>query len=73
MPPQLRDPDDPREWLRRAHSDLAAACEHRPGSAVLFENRCFDAQQAAEKAVKAVLVHRRLVYPLIEIVSPEEV
>jgi len=29
---------------------------------VLFEDVCFDAQQAAEKAIKAVLVRRRVTF-----------
>lgn len=49
-------PDDPREWLRWAKSNLTLA-----GTAlkdVDFADLCFDAQQAAEKAIKAVFIHR---------------
>jgi HEPN domain-containing protein len=56
-------PDDPREWLNRARSSLAiAAATHIPE--VYLEDLCFDAQQAAEKALKAVLlsVEVRLAY-----------
>jgi HEPN domain-containing protein len=54
-------PDDPREWLRRARSNLALA---RARSAdVYLEDLCFEAQQAAEKAVKAVLIHRGVEVP----------
>jgi HEPN domain-containing protein len=31
--------------------------------AVLYEDRCFDAQQAAEKALKAILVQRQVAFP----------
>lgn len=48
-------PDDPREWLRRARSNLALAKAKDPD--VYLEDLCFEAQQAAEKAVKAVLIH----------------
>jgi len=45
-------PDDPQEWLRRARSNLTRARARLPN--VYLEDLCFDAQQAAEKAVKAV-------------------
>jgi HEPN domain-containing protein len=42
-------------WLAYAESDLAVAHGvDRPG--VILETLCFHAQQAAEKAIKAVLV-----------------
>ncbi len=53
MPPESRTPGSPRDWLRRARSDLALAKAPLP-SGVLYEDLCFHAQQAAEKAVKAV-------------------
>ena len=49
-------PDDPREWLNRARSNLAIA-KNRVQDAYL-EDLCFDAQQAAEKAIKAMLILR---------------
>src|SRR5829696_10527795 len=57
MPPERRPPDDPREWLNRARSNLVRAQAILPG--VYLEDLCFDAQQAAEKAIKAVLIARR--------------
>lgn len=56
-PPKRLPPDDPREWLRRARSNLALAKARGPD--VYLEDLCFEAQQAAEKAVKAVLIRRR--------------
>ena len=50
-----RDPSDPREWLRRARSSLALASTTPASPEVLYEELCFEAQQAAEKAVKSVL------------------
>jgi HEPN domain-containing protein len=38
-------PDDPREWIRRAKSNLTIAGSDIPG--VDFADLCFDAQQAA--------------------------
>ena len=49
-------PDDPREWLNRARSNLARARKMIPG--VYLEDLCFDAQQGTEKAIKAVFVRR---------------
>jgi len=56
-------PDDPREWLNRARSNLLSARQTIPG--VYLEDLCFAAQQAAEKAIKAVLVHLGLTFPYI--------
>jgi HEPN domain-containing protein len=63
MPPELRDPTDPREWLRRARSNLARAGAGLPTPEVLYEDLAFDAQQAAEKAIKAVLVGKAAAFP----------
>ncbi len=63
MPPNHRDPTQAAEWLRRARSNLARARAGRSAPEVLYEDLCFDAQQAAEKAIKAVLVHRQISFP----------
>jgi HEPN domain-containing protein len=63
MPPERRPPDDPREWLNRARSNLVRARATQPG--VYLEDLCFDAQQAAEKAMKAVLIARGGAFPLV--------
>jgi HEPN domain-containing protein len=55
------DPDDPREWLIRARSALAHARAKLPE--VLFEDLCYSAQQAAEKALKAIFVSLKLPFP----------
>jgi len=56
-----RSPDNPAEWLGRARSSLALSAAKTPG--VLYEDLCFQAQQAAEKALKAVFVSRKIPYP----------
>jgi HEPN domain-containing protein/predicted nucleotidyltransferase len=56
-------PTDPREWLNRAKSNLEGAAHAAPG--VYLEDLCFDAQQAAEKAIKAVFIHRGETFPYI--------
>ena len=58
-----RDPSHPESWLRRARSNLARARSLADVSDVVYEDPCFDAQQAAEKALKAVLVHRKVDFP----------
>ena len=47
-------PNDPREWLNRAGSNLTR--QAGPLDGVYLEDCCFDAQQAAEKAIKAVFL-----------------
>jgi len=56
-----RSPDNPAEWITRSKSSLALAAATPPG--VLYEDLCFQAQQAAEKALKAVFVFRKIPYP----------
>jgi HEPN domain-containing protein len=56
MPPDPSGPEDPREWLRRALSNLSRARDSHRQPNVLFEDLCFDAQQASEKALKALFV-----------------
>ena len=52
----------PEEWLNRARSNLAIAKQPKPAE-VVWEDLCFDAQQAAEKAIKAVLVSKKIEFP----------
>jgi len=68
MPPEERfPPDDPRAWPSRARSNLARAGESSDD--VFFEDLCFDAQQAAEKALKALCMHRSLEFPYVHDLS----
>jgi len=55
MPPETPVPGSPADWLRHAYSDLALA-SIIPVPQILLEQLCFHAQQAAEKALKAILV-----------------
>ncbi len=52
----------PQEWLQRARSNLIRAKQSKPEE-VFWEDPCFDTQQAAEKAFKAVLVSRNIDFP----------
>lgn len=58
----LPEPGSPEDWLRYANSDLAVA-RLSAVQGVLWETLCFHAQQAAEKAIKAVLLHHRIEFP----------
>ena len=64
MPSERFPPDDPREWLNRARSNLAKARSIGPPEAYL-EDLCFDAQQAAGKAIKALLIQLGVRFPHI--------
>lgn len=61
MPREHFGPDNPREWLARARSALLYA--QRAPAGVDAEDVAFQAQQAAEKAVKAVLIRHRIAFP----------
>lgn len=56
--------DDPALWLHYADDDLHAA-----RTDVAMHLRCFHAQQAAEKAIKAVLVSYEIDFPWVHDLS----
>jgi HEPN domain-containing protein len=58
----VTEPDDPRRWLARARSNLLLAESGRQ-QGVFLEDLCFEAQQAAEKALKAVCIFRKTEFP----------
>jgi HEPN domain-containing protein len=53
MPQHRHVPGSPEDWLARAIGDLALARVPLPEEGY-YEDLCFHAQQAAEKAIKAV-------------------
>ena len=55
-------PDNPKGWLARAHSNLLLA-ESGQQRGVFLEDLCFEAQQAAEKALKAVCLFYKIEFP----------
>lgn len=63
MAPRRFPPGDSREWLNRARGHLTRAKTCTPG--VYLEDLCFDAQQAAEKAIKAVFIRHGLGFPYV--------
>lgn len=52
---------DPHRWIDRARSNLTRAKHIIEG--VYLEDLCFDAQRAAEKAIKAVLIFLGVRFP----------
>jgi HEPN domain-containing protein len=65
MAPEGGLPGGPYEWMNRARSNLlrAKADIRLPG--IYLEDLCFDAQQAAEKAIKAVLISLAVRFPYV--------
>ncbi|MBI3245901.1 MAG: HEPN domain-containing protein [Deltaproteobacteria bacterium] len=61
--PERFPPEDPREWLNRAQSNLVLASMQE--ERIYLEDLCFNAQQAAEKAIKALLIHRKVEFPYV--------
>ena len=53
-------PDNPREWLNRANSNMARMRNVVPST--YLEDLCYDAQQASEKAIKAVFISRGILF-----------
>ena len=62
MPPDKSIPGSVQDWLVRAKGHLALAQQPKPAGA-FWEDQCFLAQQAAEKAIKAILVFLALDFP----------
>lgn len=61
MKEEAKGTDHPQTWLDRAKSNLSLAMSTREG--VFLEDLCFEAQQAAEKSAKAVLLDRGVDFP----------
>ena len=56
------DLPDSHAWMKRAYSNLSLA-QKRRGKDIMLEDLCFNAQQAVEKALKAVCIFRKLDFP----------
>ena len=59
MPQDKSIPGSPLDWLARAKGSLALAKQPKPEDA-FWEDLCFQAQQAAEKAIKVVYQYKDL-------------
>jgi hypothetical protein len=51
-PPERFSPDDPREWLNRARSNLAMARNRVPDAYLVEEREYLDAVEIAETVVR---------------------
>lgn len=60
---KLDDANNPHRWIKHAKSNLRLAENGGNLSGVLYEDLCFNAQQAAEKALKALCVHKKIDFP----------
>ena len=67
MPHERQAADHPLEWLNRAYSDLAIASAQIADA--YPEDLCYHAQQATEKALKALLLHRVVAIPRVHDIS----
>ncbi|MBI5452910.1 HEPN domain-containing protein [Candidatus Gottesmanbacteria bacterium] len=72
MPREFSELGTPQEWLKRAKSNLALAKQPKTED-IYMEDLCFETQQAAEKALKAVLLFKkipfRFVHDLAELIT----
>jgi HEPN domain-containing protein len=64
VPPSKAVTGSPEDWLARAKVDLALAQVELP-SGGFYEDLCFNAQQAAKKAIKGVFVLHSWAFPYI--------
>ncbi len=55
----------PNKWIRYAEGDLEMARRALSGEEALYIQACFHAQQAAEKAIKAVFVVRSIEFRFV--------
>ena len=62
--PRDPSPVSPQEWVRRAKSNLAIARQVKTDE-IYWEDLCFEIQQAAEKALKAVMLARGLKFRFV--------
>jgi HEPN domain-containing protein len=62
-PPPESDPEVVKQWLRKAHDDLAVAEVVLATTPTARWAACFHGQQAVEKAMKALLVARAVDFP----------
>ena len=72
MPHNPQELGSPEDWIKRAKSNLAIAKQPRTED-IFLEDLCFETQQAAEKAFKAVLLSKgiqfRFVHDLAELLT----
>ena len=52
----MKNTEKAGEWIKRAKSNLARAKVGQASPEILYEDLCFDAQQAVEKALKSLCI-----------------
>nr|WP_319375331.1 HEPN domain-containing protein [uncultured Methanoregula sp.] len=57
------------QWLARSQSNLDRARAGKTGETILYEDLCFDCQQAVEKSLKGLLVAKDLESPHTHIIA----
>jgi len=57
------------EWLKRARSNFERAKAGKISEHILYEDICFDCQQAVEKSLKALLVNYEVIFPRTHSIS----
>jgi len=65
----MKNEDYVSERLRRARSNLERAKVGKVNDAIMYEDLCFDCQQAAEKAIKALLISLNKKFPPIHSIA----
>jgi HEPN domain-containing protein len=64
MQTERDDLGSPLDWLRRGKSNLIRAKQPKPKE-VFWEDLCFDAQQAVEKSLKALLLFHKIPFRFV--------
>lgn len=59
----MRNLETANTWLKKAKSNMARAKSGRVSPDILYEDLCFDAQQAVEKALKSLCVIYGIIFP----------
>jgi len=59
----MKKNDQTFKWITRSKSNLSRAKAGKVSSDILFEDLCFDAQQAVEKLLKALCVAHDILFP----------
>jgi len=59
----MKDLEKAKAWMKRAKSNLARAKAGLVSPEILYEDLCFDAQQAVEKALKSLCILNEIIFP----------
>jgi HEPN domain-containing protein len=58
----MKNLEKANEWFLRARSNMARIKAGKVSTDILYEDLCYDAQQAAEKALKALCIFHGIVF-----------